>query len=269
MSTSPYLLGHHEAEWRRLEDQHALWRDTILADLRSLGLGEGMRVLDAGCGVGSLLADLAVLVGPTGEAVGVERDVEAASVARARFAEAGHVRVIGGDLTEGPLPGGFDVVVSRWVLSFLPDVEGVVHRLAGCLAPGGALLVQDYDHDGVNVFPAVEGFSEVIEAFRAAYRDSGGDLYVATRLPRVYAACGLGDVALQPHAKASTPGGGAWTWVARFLREHLHEVVASGHLDEAVAERFLPALAAAEADPGAVLVTPMVVSVSGRLTRSG
>lgn len=261
---SDYLLGHHEAEWQRLDAQHALWRDVLLADLRRAGLKPGARVLDVGCGVGSLLADLASVVGPTGAAVGVERDHAASAFARKRFEHLDHVRIVEADLTEDPLPNDFDLVVCRWVLSFVADVDSAVARLAEALRPGGRLVVQDYDHDGVNLFPSVDGFAEVIEAYRAAYRDTGGDLYVAPKLPRVYAQCGLVDVELHPHALASGPGGGAWTWVSRFVTEHLHEVVASGHLDAQVAKAFRTALRRAEADSGAVLVSPIVMSVVGR-----
>lgn len=263
-----YLLGHHEAEWRRLEDQHALWRECLLQDLLAAGLTDGSRVIDVGCGIGSLTADLEAIVGRSGRVIGLERDAEAAEVAKERFASNHRVTILRGDLLNAAIPGTFDIVVCRWVLSFVPELDRAIERLAGLVAPGGALVVQDYDHDGVNLFPRVDGFAEVIEAFRAAYRDSGGDLWVATKLPRSYQAQGLTDIAIHPHSKASGPGGGAWSWVARFLREHLDEVVASGHLDQAVAVRFTEALRTAESDPGAVLVTPMVMSVVGRRAQS-
>lgn len=259
-----YLLGHHATEWARLDAQHLLWREALLGDVLAAGLSEGMRVLDMGCGVGSFLADLAEVVGASGQAVGVERDPSALAEARRRFEGVEHVAVVGGDLTAGPLPDGFDLVVCRWVLSFVSDVDAALARLADCLVPGGVLVVQDYDHDGVNLFPAIEGFSEVIEAFRAAYRDSGGDLYVATRLPGAYRACGLVETRVMPHAMASGPGGAAWTWVARFLREHVGDLAASGHLDDALVAAFRVALDRAEADPDALMVTPLVMTVTGR-----
>lgn len=261
---SDYLLGHHDKEWQRLDVQHALWREKLLGDLVHAGLTQGMRVLDAGCGVGSLLADLAECVGETGTAVGVERDRSAVAVATERFEDKPWVEVLQGDLTAGPLPVGFDFIVCRWVLSFLPSPGVAVSRLAACLAPGGTLVVQDYDHDGVNLFPTIESFPRVIEAFRASYRDSGGDLWVATRLPRDFAVAGLSVTDVLPHAMAGGPSSGAWIWVTRFLREHLEDVITSGHLDRTVATAFLEDLATAEADPHALLVTPLVISVVGR-----
>ncbi|MET0406186.1 MAG: class I SAM-dependent methyltransferase [Cystobacter sp.] len=39
---------------------------------RMLGVGPGQRILDAGCGVGDVTRELASLVGPTGQVVGMD-----------------------------------------------------------------------------------------------------------------------------------------------------------------------------------------------------
>src|SRR4051794_6139121 len=83
------------------------------------GVRPGARIADVGCGPGAVLAELAAIVGPAGEGVGVEPNPEARAAARQYLDERGlpHVRVLEGhgDAT-GLEPGTWDVVMMRHVL---------------------------------------------------------------------------------------------------------------------------------------------------------
>jgi SAM-dependent methyltransferase len=263
VAVSEYLLGHHDVEWARLDAQHALWRTTLLDGAESWGLRAGARVLEVGCGVGSLLVDLADAVGPTGAVVGVERDPVAAAEASRRVADRPWARVVVGDLA-GPLDGVFDAVVARWVLSFVSDLSGAVEALAGRLAPGGSLVVQDYHHDGVRTFPPQPSFECVIDAYRRAYSLSGGDLWVAGRLPAAYAALGLELSAFDPVVMAGPPGSPCWDWIERFVLQHLDGLTERGLLSSEEARGFRADQARQRRTPGAVLVSPIVITAVGR-----
>ena len=76
-----YFLGTHDEELARLGLQHRVWREAVLDCWRVAGIGAGSRVLDVGAGPGFAAADLAEIVGPSGEVVAVERS--------GRFVEAG------------------------------------------------------------------------------------------------------------------------------------------------------------------------------------
>lgn len=261
---SDYLLGHSPQEWDRLRAQHALWRSTLLHALDRLGVGEGAAVLDAGCGEGSLLLNLAWRVGPMGRAEGLERDPAAAAQARALLGDTPWATVQEGDLAQAALGGPYDAVLCRWVLSFAPDPGLLVERLAQTLRPGGVLLVQDYLHDPMSVFPHSPAIQAVIEAFRAEHRARGGDLRVAGRLPELMQRAGLELVEVEPRILAGTPGQPAWAWVERFLAEHTPTLVAAGRLSAAEQRAFAEAWEQARAHPGAVLFTPAVVELAAR-----
>ena len=270
-----YLLGHGEEEWDRLNEQHLTWRHTLLDPLpryRPLPAdGSGLRVLEAGCGNGALLADLADYAGPEGTAVGVELDPAAAGRARRANAERPWVEIREGDLLElDSLLGNvtFDLVVSRWVLSFLSRPEAAVEQLAHRLAPGGVLVVQDYDYDGLRVYPGDPLFEKLFNIMPEAYRQRGGDAWIACRLPALFEGSGLELLAVDPHCQAGPPSSPVFRWVERFFLQHDHTLVEGGLLTAEERQGLRAAWRGARETPGTVLFSPLVVNVVGRRPES-
>jgi SAM-dependent methyltransferase len=116
----------------------------LVAEVTGLGPGTA---LDAGCGTG---ADAVWLAGLGWEVTAV--DISATAVDRARTEAgrlapdvAGLVTWLVADVTTWEPASPFDLVVSQYVH---PDTtfEAFVSRLAGCVAPGGTLLVAGHDH---------------------------------------------------------------------------------------------------------------------------
>lgn len=262
MTTDPYLLGHDDREWDRLREQHALWGPVLLDDLAALGLETGQRVCEVGCGAGDLLADLAAAVGPTGHTTGLEQDPAAAARAAAQAPDA---TVHTGDLHDGVPDGPHDFVLARWVLSFLPDPRAALAAMAAATRPGGLVVVHDYVHDGVRLYPRTPSFDAVIAAYREAYRRSGGDLWVAGDVPAHLTALGLSDVQVRPHVMTGPPGSPVHRWVERFVHEHLGTVLDAGLLTTDQAETFQADWARVAAVPGARLISPLQLTVSGRM----
>src|SRR5262249_28520104 len=118
-----YVLGHSEAEIRRLTTQAAILRPITERLLRSAGIGPGMRVLDVGCGAGDVALLAAELVGPTGVVVGIDRNREAVAVAaeRARAANLWHVAFEETSVEELIDDERFDLAIGRYVLIHQSD----------------------------------------------------------------------------------------------------------------------------------------------------
>ncbi|MGI4946443.1 MAG: class I SAM-dependent methyltransferase [Janthinobacterium lividum] len=100
------------------------------------GLASGERVLDVGCGTGSLLAHLAAQA---------ERPLLTGIDASARYLAAAQARdpswtVLEGDACAIPFPDtGFDRVLCQLVLQFIPDVARAVREMARVVRPGGTV----------------------------------------------------------------------------------------------------------------------------------
>jgi SAM-dependent methyltransferase len=119
-------------------DEHHWWyrgrRLIVRTELDRLGLPDGLRVLDAGCGSGRTLVDL---VG-YGTVSGIELDPDAAEYAASRGC--GEVKV--GRVEELPWPDQtFDLITCLDVLEHVPDDRGALAELRRVCKPGGWLLL--------------------------------------------------------------------------------------------------------------------------------
>lgn len=127
----------YEQQTHQAEDRHWWYRGrrTVLKGaIARLGLPQPARVLDAGCGSGRNMVELARL----GTVSGVE--LSDTSVALARRREVGDV--IAGSVMEMPFADdSFDLAVSLDVIEHLEDDLGALRELRRVVAPGGALLV--------------------------------------------------------------------------------------------------------------------------------
>jgi ubiquinone/menaquinone biosynthesis C-methylase UbiE len=133
-----------------LYDRFVRFRETLTTGLGAHGeealrlhpLRPGQRVLDVGCGFGDTTQRIAGLVGPDGEAVGVDaaprfiedaiRETEAAGIVNARFLVA--------DVQETLFDEErFDVAFSRFGTMFFANPVAAMRTVRAALVPGGKL----------------------------------------------------------------------------------------------------------------------------------
>lgn len=119
-------------------DEHHWWyrgrRRIIRAELDRVPVPTGARVLDAGCGSGRTLQELA----DYGQVSGIELDTESAELARGR----GLGEVVIGRLEQLPWDDGtFDLITCLDVIEHVPDDITALQELRRVCRPGGRLLV--------------------------------------------------------------------------------------------------------------------------------
>ncbi|HVH08114.1 MAG TPA: class I SAM-dependent methyltransferase [Myxococcota bacterium] len=179
--------------------------------LDQAAIGRGHRVLDVGCGTGTL-AILAKQRHPDAQVVGLDGDPKVLAIARAKIARAG----VDVELHEGlagpgaPFPpASFDRVVTSFVLHHLTtdDKRAAFAAIRGWLRPGGELHVLDFGPQANPVLALVA---------RGLALLGGGDRVDDNwngRLPALMREVGFGHV--EETGRAFTPFGSASFYAAR------------------------------------------------------
>jgi trans-aconitate methyltransferase len=192
-----YALGHSPPEYERLRAQARVWEAATGRLLDQVGLVPGASCLDAGCGPGETMRLMAQRTGPAGHVLGVDVDGALGAAAIGMLHDTGHrnCRFTEHDLTVGgPIPAGpFDVVYARLLLFHLPQRVAVLARLWGAVAPGGHLVVQDYDIRSASVLPALASVSEMLRVITGAFTAAGCDVHAGAHLAQLFAQAGAGS----------------------------------------------------------------------------
>jgi len=259
-----YALGHTPEEYDRLRAQARMWQGAAGRLFDRIGLAPGSSCLDAGCGPGETMRAMAERVGPTGRVVGIDRDTSLGGLAVKMLHGEGHRQCSfrEHDLSQaGTVPGGpFDLVYARLLLFHLPQRAEALSRLWDAVAPGGHLIIQDYDFRSIGAVPDLASIAELTRVFTDAFTAVGADVHIGIRLPELFKEAGAGrpdgtDVAgyLGP-----LPTGSAM--VAQVFRSVLP--VALAH-DITTEEDAAATLAAAERDatrhPDGQLMWPVLI----------
>lgn len=178
-----YSFADHQAQVAYVSGRRAAqWVPFLLPHLRP-----GMRLLDCGCGVGSITLDLAELVAP-GETVGIDLDASQLDLARAAASTRGlaNSRFETGSIYALPFAdASFDVVLAHTVLIHLSDPLRALKEMRRVLAPGGIAAVSDDDHSAWVVAPADSVMRRLANIASKVIAANGGNPYYSPNLRRL------------------------------------------------------------------------------------
>jgi SAM-dependent methyltransferase len=215
--TPAYVLGHSDRELERLSAQARLVEPITRQFFQEAGIVSGMRVLDAGSGVGDVAFLAAELVGESGEVVGVDRSPLALAAARARAnaRSLANVSFIEGDFREVTFERSFDAVVGRYIMAHSPDPIAVLRSLTGHLHAGGVIVLHEVDYQGARSWPPVPTYDRCCQWIVETQRLLNSDLHVGIKLHSIFVAAGLPA----PSMRLQAPIGGGAENMARLQSE--------------------------------------------------
>jgi len=162
-------------------------------------LRAGMRVLDAGCGPGSITQGIALRVAPA-QVIGV--DFAESQIDRAKKDAAEHgvrnVRFLTTGCYSLPFENEtFDCVFSHALLEHLSETKKALAEFHRVLKPGGHAGVCSPDFGGLVISPQSDALTEAIAAYASLQAKNGGDLYVGHKLGVYLSESGFSSVQMQ------------------------------------------------------------------------
>ena len=188
-------------------------------------LTPGMRVLDIGCGPGSITIGLARYAAPGGT-VGIDQSEEALTVARALAGEqrVTNVRFQQADVYGLPFADeSFDVVYGHQILQHLADPVAALVEARRVLRSGGYLAMRDADYGTMTHHPHFPMIDRWLEVYHQVARANGGQPDAGRRLLEWVHAAGVDHA--HPTASSwlyATPddrAGWAELWAGRRLEK--------------------------------------------------
>lgn len=216
-----YTHGHHESvlrshSWRSAQNSAAY----LVEHLR-----RGQRILDVGCGPGTITADLADLVAP-GEVVAIDNAPAVLETCQATLAErgAGNVTVMEADVYRLPFEdASFDVVHAHQVLQHLSDPVAALGEMRR--VSRGLVAARDSDYPAKTWYPASEGLDLWMTMYLGVARSNGAEPAAGRHLLAWAHAAGFDNVRATASAWCfATPDERSWwggLWADRVLSSSL------------------------------------------------
>jgi ubiquinone/menaquinone biosynthesis C-methylase UbiE len=161
-------------------------------------LKPGMRLLDCGCGPGTITVGLAQLVAP-GEVIGIDADPRHIKTAQANASAAGvaNVHFQTGDVYDlGFEDDSFDAVFCHALLEHLHNPVSALREMRRVLKRDGLMGVREFDLDSALLFPDEPILRRIIELWIRLTRHNGGDAQIGKHLFKLLSAADLRSIAM-------------------------------------------------------------------------
>lgn len=242
----------------RFTGLEAVFDPVTRGHLTRLGLASGARCLEVGAGSGSIARWMADQVGSTGRVLAVDLDP--------RWCRRdGHpqLEVQALDLVAQSLPPGpWDVIHERLVLQHIPERLDVLTRLVDALAPGGVILVEDFDTGEVRTVdragPNHELILRVAQAFNRLLGTRGGVSDFAANALRTLRGHGLEGTGASGFVPIDH-GGTGWAIVQAANARQVGDGLISQGISPGDIDRFLEVMA----DPDTIVGSSVLISAWG------
>ncbi len=187
-----------EKEITRLRNQATfLWKKER-AKLAQMGLKEGMKILDLGCGPG-FVSRLLVETFPDIKLTGIDLNPELLEIAKSELSGFQNlIRLVHTSADKIPFPENyFDFVYARLIFQHIPDPPVVAKEVLRVLKPGGIFVVHDIDQE---VLGLIEPDSPLRDRLNKRFADAqarkGGNRYIGRYLIRILKKAGFSDVSM-------------------------------------------------------------------------
>lgn len=206
----------------------------------------GMRLLDCGCGTGTITVELAAAVSP-GEVVGIDLETAQINLARTQAAQANvtNARFEVANVYSLPFSdASFDAVYCSAVLSHLRERDKALREMHRILKPSGLIGVRNDGLDGYLIAPAEPLLMQAWTLFGQFVQYNGGNAWAAKHLRTWLREAGFNQVEMSAaYESYGTPTATA-TWsdtIVEILANLAPRMIEAGVTDQATIEQCITA----------------------------
>ena len=195
--TPSYTMGYSDEFEKLLDRRNAGINATHLLPY----LKPGLRVLDLGCGPGTISVGLAKVVEP-GELHGIDMEESQIKIARAAATAGGHDNAVfrTGDVTRLSYEDDtFDVAHCHALLMHVRDTQAVLAEVKRVLKSGGLVSAREMIGSASFSEPELDGLADAWVTFSKLLEANGGHPQMGKELPGKFLQAGFSAI----HASAS------------------------------------------------------------------
>lgn len=170
---------------------------STVKQLKSVGVKEGMAVLDVGCGPGVVTGEIAKIIFP-GEVVGLDQNADRLEHARKEFRKSriSNISFKHATCYKTELPDeSFDLVWSRFLFEYLKKPLEALSEMKRVCRYGGKVVVADLDLNCLLHYPLDRGTEEKLnQVIKVVSEKTGFDPYVGRKLYTFFKKCGFENI---------------------------------------------------------------------------
>ena len=230
-----YLPGHHPS----VVADHAKRTAETAAAFFLPFVKPGMRLLDVGCGPGSITAGLALRVEP-GETIGLDASSQVIGMARL-LPDAKKAKYLSFEVGNIYAPrfgaGTFDAVFAHQVLQHLPRPVDALEQIRSLLTPGGVVGSRVVDWGSATFYPENPGIVRFLALYYELARRDGGEPNAGRHLPRWLRQAGFVDLRVSTSTVSYTEPKTIQAWAEAYAEAMLQSNFAEKALKYGLATR--------------------------------
>lgn len=234
-SGQAYQHGHHASV---LAD-HAKRTAEVSAAFFIPFLQPGMRLLDLGCGPGTITSGLARHVAP-GETIGIDPSAKAIETARslAQHPAEGGLEFETGDIYR-PRFGieAFDAIFAHQVLQHLPQPVEALKQIWALLKQGGIVGVRDVDWGSTTFYPDNQGMRRFLTLYCDLARRNHAEPQAGRQLRRWFREAGFRDCKVTTSTGSYADAVATREWGESYAERTLSSNISERSLELGIATR--------------------------------
>ena len=234
MTTEQYTHGHH----RSVVTAHSARRASESAAFLLPRLKSPMKLLDFGCGPGTITVDLAELLQPGGSVVGIDASEDVIAQASENAAKSGlsNVTFESRSIYDSELASeSFDVAFAHQVLQHLSEPVRALTEAKRVLKPGGICAVREVDWGSAALSTDDPRLKRFFDVYYQVAKRNGGEPEAGRHLKGWFEEAGFTDLEVTTSTWTFSESVGIEWWGKQWAERILHSSIATRATEYGVA----------------------------------